>query len=456
MLSFTKLKPGIFLLLLIPPLAVAQNVPPLDAYVQRGMEHNQAFIREQLSTNLQEQLLQEARGKYLPDITLDASYIWADGGRLITIPAGDLINPAYRGLNQVVGEDRFPTDIPNVSEQLLPNDFHETKIRLIQPILNTDIYYNYKAKKAQLSAQEAKQRAYENQLVKEIKVAYYNHLSARGQRLILEDTRTLLEELLRVSTKQVENNRATREVIYGAQAELSRLESQMARAEREENVSRIFFNQLIGRALEEEIDEAQSPEAKPYVFPDLGKLTTAALGRRSEINQLRYGLIASQAATGLSKSYIVPKINLVGDLGYQGFTYQFDDTQDFWFVQVGLTWPIFQGFQNRSRVQQSLLQERQIESRLTEIRDMIALEVAQAYYGLEEATKTRQARQAERQSIAENFRIIRKKYAQNQVPLVAFNEARNAFTTAQLQETIAQYTLKIREAELEAAIHLDD
>ncbi len=444
------------MLLLIPSLAVAQNVPPLDAYVQQGMEHNQAFIREQLSTSLQEQLLQEARGKYLPDITLDASYIWAEGGRLITIPAGDLINPAYRGLNQVVGEDRFPTDIPNVSEQLLPNDFHETKIRLIQPILNTDIYYNYKAKKAQLSAQEAKQRAYENQLVKEIKVAYYNHLSARGQRLILEDTRTLLEELLRVSTKQVENNRATREVIYGAQAELSRLESQMARAEREENVSRIFFNQLIGRALEEEIDEAQSPEAKPYVFPDLGKLTTAALGRRSEINQLRYGLIASQAATGLSKSYIVPKINLVGDLGYQGFTYQFDDTQDFWFVQVGLTWPIFQGFQNRSRVQQSLLQERQIESRLTEIRDMIALEVAQAYYGLEEATKTRQARQAERQSIAENFRIIRKKYAQNQVPLVAFNEARNAFTTAQLQETIAQYTLKIREAELEAAIHLDD
>ncbi|MEO1055078.1 MAG: hypothetical protein AAFX87_30870, partial [Bacteroidota bacterium] len=54
----------------------------------------------------------------------------------------------------------------------------------------------------------------------------------------------------------------------------------------------------------------------------------------------------------------------------------------------------------------------------------------------------------------ENFRIIRKKYAQNQVILVEFNNARNAYTTAQLQEVIAKYNLKSREAALEASANL--
>ncbi|MEM1136547.1 MAG: TolC family protein [Bacteroidota bacterium] len=435
------------------PLYVSSQSPILDAYIQQGLENNQSFLREQLGTKIQSQAVLEARGMYLPDISFDASYIWAGGGRNINVAAGDLVNPAYEGLNQLLGENRYPTDIPNFSEQFLPNDFHETKVRLIQPLLNTDIYYNYQAQKAQLSVQKAKQIALENQLVKQIKVAYYQYLSAQDQVVILKDTRQILEELVNVSRKQVANDKATKDIIYGAQVELSKLESTIAGAERQEQVARLFFNYLLSRDINEEIAREIEIGDQENAFEILNVLQESASSSRAELDQIKYGIEANRASILLNKNYIVPKINLVGDLGYQGFTYQFDDTQDFWFVQLSLSWPIFQGFQNKSKIQKSILQEKQLQTQLKETEDLITLEVAEAYYAYQEAEKIIQSRQFELQNAQENFRIIEKKYALGQAILVQYNEARNAFTTAQLQETIAKYNLKIKEAELESAIH---
>ncbi|MEM8568043.1 MAG: TolC family protein [Bacteroidota bacterium] len=424
----------------------------LETYIETGLQNNQQLIREQLDVEIQREVLREAKGKFLPDIFVDASYIRADGGRIIAVPAGDLVNPAYAGLNQLFGSEQFPANIENVNEQFLPDNFHETKIRLIQPILNTDIYFNRRIQQSQLSAREARQKAFENQLINRIKEAYYNHLSAKEQLAILSATRSILLELVRVSKSQVANDKATKEVIFGAQAELSQLESEIAGAERQEKVSGIFFNYLIGRDLndsilveEEEVLETSQPQR-------LADLTNTALNQRQEISEINFGLEASQSRTLLNKRYVVPEISLVGDLGFQGFGYEFDDTQDFWFLSVGLTWPIFQGHQNKARIQQAVLQEKQLTSRLKETQDLIALEVAEAYYAYEEALKTMEARRAERESAQENFRIIEKKYAQNQVIQVAFNEARNTYTTAQLQEVITKYKVKIRKAALDAAI----
>lgn len=427
----------------------------LDSYIELGLKNNQQLIREQLGTQLAAEKEKEAQGRYLPDVTLDASYIWAQGGRVINVPAGDLVNPAYEGLNQILEENRYPTNIPNVSEQFLPNNFHETKIRIIQPILNSRIYYGYKAQTAQRSAQQAQQEAYENQLIKEIKTAYFQHLAAREQLSILADTKDLLEELLRVNQRLVSNDKATPEIIYAARADVSEIESQLANARKQINTSRIFFNYLLSRDLGDSIlVDAVATSTSSTVSLSLSNLQQQALADRHELAQLRYGLEASNQVVKLNRSYLLPEITAVGDVGFQGFDYTFDDNQDFWLVQLGLTWPIFQGGQNRSRVQQAVLGQQQLESELVDLQQRIALEVAQAYYEWQEAQEALKFRQDERQYAQETFRIVSKKYRQNQAILVELQEARTNFTTAQLSEAIARYDLKIKEATLEAAINL--
>ncbi len=439
-------------LVLLPTLGQTQT---LSDYVELGLQNNQQFIREQLSTQLEQEKEKEARGRYLPNVTFDASYIWAEGGRIISVPAGDLVNPVYAGLNQVLGENRYPTDIANVNEQLLPNNFHETKIRVIQPILNSRIYYGYKAQTAQSSAQQARQNAYENQLTKEIKTAYFQHLAAREQLSILNETRDLLNNILRVNQRLVDNDKATPEVIFAAQADVSGVKGQLANARKQVNTSRIFFNYLLSRDLDESITVDSSLVGTPEVVTaSLNDLQQQALADRHEIAQVRYGLEANKLAIKLNRSYLIPEINAVGDVGFQGFDYTFDENQDFWFIQLGLTWPIFQGGQNRSRIQQSVLSQQKLTSEFVDIKQRIELEVAQAYYEWQEAQETLIFRQDQRKYAQETFRLTEKKYGENQAILVELQEARTNFTTSQLSETIARFDLKIKEAALEAAINL--
>ena len=148
----------------------------LEDYVETGLTSNQQYLKERLNITIAKEESNISKSLFLPDVSFNASYMIADGGRTLGFPVGDLFNPAYATLNQLTNSNQFPTDLENFNEQLLPNDFHETKIRVVQPILNSDVYYGYRAKKSLVSLNEAKADAFKNQLGFEIRKAYYNYL----------------------------------------------------------------------------------------------------------------------------------------------------------------------------------------------------------------------------------------------------------------------------------------
>ena len=177
-----KLRQIIILLSFIQFTIAASAQSILDTYVEEGLISNQQYLKERLSTKIALEESNISKSLLYPDVSFNASYILSDGGRTIGFPVGDLLNPAYTSLNQLTNSNQFPTDLENFNEQLLPNDFHETKIRIIQPILNTEIYYGYKAKKSLVSLNQAKTNAFRNQLEFEIRKAYFNHLKVLEQK----------------------------------------------------------------------------------------------------------------------------------------------------------------------------------------------------------------------------------------------------------------------------------
>ncbi len=46
--------------------------------------------------------LDQARARYLPVLDVAARYSWADGGRTIEFPVGDLLNPVYATLDELL------------------------------------------------------------------------------------------------------------------------------------------------------------------------------------------------------------------------------------------------------------------------------------------------------------------------------------------------------------------
>ena len=440
---------GIFLL--GTSLVQAQDI--LEKYVMEGLENNQSYIKEQLDTKIAQEEQNIARGLFLPEITFNANYTLADGGRLIGFPVGDLFNPAFGTLNELTQSNQFPTDLGDFSEQLLPNNFHETRLRLVQPVINTDIYFGYKARKELTAVNVAKEEAYRNQLAFQIRKAYYDHLKLLEQRTILDSTRLVVKELLRVNTKLVEYDVATKDAVLDAKAQLSDLTAQLAVNERFINTSRIFFNFLLNRELEAEI-EFDFIQPNEMEHSDLTSLKENALANRSEVKQVEGSLKAQEYEVKRNQNFIIPDVNVLLESGYQGFGYEFDDQQDYILFNVGLVWPLFKGGRNRANVRKAKLEERQLGTQLTDLRNNIQLQVADAYYQYQESIKIYESRAIGLANALENFKIVWAQYRQNQVALLQFNDARTKLTNAQLSESIAKYDILIARANLKKTVQI--
>lgn len=425
----------------------------LEAYIEEGFQNNLALQNENLNIEKSIAALREARALYYPQVSFNATYTLAAGGRNIELPLGDLLNPAYGALNQLTNSNSFPT-LENQSEQFLPNDFHETYLQVVYPILNTDIRYNYKAKKELISVQEAKKRAYEDELQKEIKVAYYQYLQVLSVMNIYDETEILLKEVLRVNQKLVDNDLATNEIIYGAEYEIAQLKQQVVEAQKNEQIAKAFFNFLLNKELTSEILADTTLLAQIIENDTLSNLQNQALDNRDEFTQIESGIAANNQAYLLNKASQYPKINVVGQAGFQGFTYSFDSDQDYMLLQFSLVWDLFKGKSNKYKLQQTQIEEDILKTQYAELEQQIQLQVQQAYYEVIAAEQAIITNQSSQISAYQNYNLTKKKYEQGQARYIELIDTQTKYTNAQLSLIVAQYDLLIKQANLERAIGL--
>ena len=433
---------------------VGQHSDILERYIELGIDSNLALQQEELQVSQSIEDLNQARGLFLPEVTFNASYIRARGGRNILIPVGDLVNPIYQQLNALTDQQSFPTNIPNEEEQFLPDNFHDTRIELRQPLFNSEIYHNYRAKQAMIGINESKKMTYEKELIKEIKVAYYQYLRAHAVRNTYLNTKTLLDELLRVNQAMVQNHKATIDVVYRAEFEISDIVSKIAQADKQVTLAASYFNFLLNQDLDSAIEIDSNLVVPERVESELSNLEAQALSSRDELSQLSHALKAQDHLIKLQKGKKLPNVALAAQAGYQGFGYDFNQDQDYALLSLNLEIPLFTGFQNNSKVQRSRIQLRQLELEQENLKNQIRLEVIEAYRSLQAAKSSYDAQKAASRSAAKSFEIIRRKYQENLVLLVEFLDARTEYTNSQTSLAIAQYMVMIRMAELERAVSL--
>ncbi|MGI4870868.1 MAG: TolC family protein [Janthinobacterium lividum] len=442
-------------LLVVKPAAAQLANHTLQGYVETGLTQNVALRREGIAVATATQQVRQAKGLFQPVVQLGATYSLANGGRTIDFPAGDLVNPVYSTLNTLTGTNRFP-QIANVSVQLLPNNFQETKVRIVQPLFNTDIYFNYKAQKELLSSQQARQAAYRNTLRHQIEVAYYQYLQAGAAVAIYHATAQTLAELLRVNQARLTAGLTTNDAVYNTKAQLAGNQRDLATAANRRQLARTNFNYLLNRPLDDSI-AVEEPAGTTLAAPDGASLSTyrtAALAQRPELKQVARAEAAR--ALGLRQrqaARLYPQLNWVTDLGYQGYGYHFDVPQQrFQFMQFALSWDLFRGGIKRGEEQLARLALDDAQAQRADLVQQLQLQVTQAYDNLASAREANTAAVAAELNAEKSFAIVRRRYVEGQAIVLELLDATARQTTAQLARVIAGYDVFIREAELRQAL----
>ncbi len=429
----------------------AQSQSVLEQYLAEGLQNNQRLIQESLEVTSSQLALSESKGLFLPTVNLQSDYTLADGGRTINFPIGDLLNPVYGSLNQLTGSDQFPT-IENVNEQFFPNNFHDTKVRIIQPLFNSDIYYNQKAQQHLLKASEAKKAAYEEELKKEIRVAYYNYWQAVEAIRIYESNEELLEALVNFNQKRHQEDQITLDEVYRSQFELAQLQADMSAAQADEATAKAYFNFLLNKEHDAAIEEDPALTIGSLITENNLVSYEDAMRRRQELEQIRFAQEAQFQAIRLAQGTRLPQVNAVFDMGYQGEDYRFGSEENYWLLNLGFSWSLFKGFRAKRQVEQAKVSLDIIESQEQQLRRQIALEVTRANSAFIAAKKQYRSQELAQKSAEKSFDIMSSKYRESQALLVQYLDARSVALSSRLQLNLSKYRLLASKAQLDRAL----
>lgn len=436
------------IMLIIPLSAIrAQNhATPLDAYLQEGLKNNIVLQQKNISLEKAMLSLKIAQGSFLPTVGFQASYTSGEGGRNISIPVGDMLNPVYTTLNQLTESNAFP-QIENVNQNFFPHNQYDVHVRTSMPLYNSALLYNKKIASQQVMLQEYEADIYKRELVKNIKTAYFNYLSAKEALHIYENALNLTEEGKRVNESLLNNGKGLPAYVIRSESEIESVHARIIEAKNQVHNAQLYFNFLLNRDGELSIDAQYDPAIQvASIEPVPGEFSIQG---REELQQVQQASLINETILKMNKSFWQPKVSAFFDLGSQQQNWQFDDQSRYYLLGLQVDVPIFAGFTNRYKTRQSEQDVRSAQLTQANVQQSINLSVASARHALETALQNYQSAQKQQKAAESYSKLIEKGYKEGVNTFIESIDARNQLTNAQLQTTINQYRVLIAHANYE-------
>jgi outer membrane protein TolC len=340
----------------------------------------------------------------------------------------------YATLNELTHSNGFP-QVQNVEQAFFPKNFYDAHVRTSLPLLNTDLHYNRRVQQGQVILQEYDARVYARELVKNIKVAYYQYLGAREAVNIYASALQLLEQNVAVNQSLLHNGKALPAMLLRAQSELATVSAQHREAQNTVRNAGHYFNFLLNKDQEASIDldpaGVQLPPA-PLAAPTPGQV-------REELAMVQTGEKINQTLVQMNRRFWVPKVSAFLDLGSQAQDWRFNGQSRYYLTGISLDVPVFNGGRNSFKTRQSLLQVQASQLQLQHLSQQLELAADGARNNLNTAYQNYSAAQERLRAAKSYFKLMERGYKEGANSMIEYIDGRNQMTEAQLQLTINTY-----------------
>ena len=411
--------------------------------------------------------LDQARARYLPVLDFDARYSVADGGRTIEFPVGDLLNPVYATLDDLLVQSGQPAQFPRVKNEeirlLLPQE-QNTRLVLAQPVYDPRLGPTVEGTRAQLNRAEADFGGLRARVIRDTKQAYYEWLAAQQQLGVFDATLELARSNLAANESLYRNGKVTRDFVYRAEADLLEIEQQRLAVASRVTIAQSYVNLLRNQPLEAPIPDATIDGATVARYRerlvrriagrrlDAPALGDVATGQRAEIQSLDAAIAGSLAQQDLARAAFKPALAVGAEAGIQGEDYGFGPDERYVLASVVLRSNTFRGGADQA----ALAEARALTDELRATRDLaeqqVRLQVQRAIEQLSVAEASLNTAEKRAEAAGAAFRITARKRDLGQVNQTDFIDARKTQTDADLNLNRVRTEFLARIADLEFAI----
>jgi outer membrane protein len=438
-LFIKNLKLSSFFLIMLSGSVNAQNA--LDEYIAIGLKNNP--VLEQRNITLEKALLslKIARGRFLPTVALQGNYTTGDGGRSIAFPVGDMLNPVYDALS-------IPMQVENVNQNFFPKDFYDAKVRTSMAIFNTDLVYNKKIQQQQILLKEFEVDIYKRELIRDIKTAYFNYLSAQEGIGIYQSALTRALEGKRVNESLLANGKGLPAYVLRSQSEIESINAQLTDAQRQAENAKLYLNFLLNRESTAEINTDFNADLLLVKVPEI--LTQESDSKkREELRQVQTLKTLNGDALKMNQLFWSPRLSGFLDLGAQGENMKYNSQSNYYLLGFQVDVPLFAGFTNRHKIAQSKLDVKNNDLSYTVASQQLNMATEMARNKLITSYQNYLSAQKQLEAAQSYQKLIDKGYKEGVNTFIESIDARNQLTSAQFLVNINQYSVLIAEAGLE-------
>lgn len=419
----------------------------LDKYIEEGLSNNLVLQQKNKDVKKAWYALQYAESFFLPSVSFQGSYQTGGGGRSISVPVGDLMNPVYTTLNQLTGSEKFP-QIKNVDQDFLPTDFYDAKIRTSIPIINTDLQYNKKIEQQKMELKKLDVDAYQLELIKNIKVAYYSYFSALKVIEIYESALMLANENLRTNERLLKNGKGLPSYVLRSKSEQESIQSKITEAKKAAENATLYFNFLLNRNSKDSIVVSSGLSTEFDAAVSLITLQPNT-SERPELKALAEVVQLNSTIIKMNEKYWVPKLSGFVDMGSQAQQFNFSSKSRYYNAGIQLDIPLFAGKRNLIKIQQAQVDKKIAALQLDHTSQQLMLAAATMQNNLVSVYHSYQSSLKSAESAASYQRLIERGFREGVNTFIEDIDARNLLTAAQLQVNISLYNVLITAANFE-------
>ena len=292
-------------------------------------------------------------------------------------------------------------------------------------------------------------------LVQEVKIAYFNILKASRILTVAKQSLELLKAHRDTAQAFYDVGVIPKNDLLYAEVELANGRQFLVRAENGVEMAKSKFNTVLRREINAPVEIEDILNDRPF-STTLDACIAAALENRPEIRSYALRLEQAKSLVKIARSEYYPNVAVVGNYARYGDTPGLAGSlykdQENWYVMAVANWNFWEWGKTKNRVDAGLSRENQAADILTNIRDQITLEVKNAFLLLHEAEKQVQVSKKAIEQAEENFRINTERYREQVGTSTDVIDAQTLLTKVRSDHDNALGDYSISRARLERAM----
>lgn len=392
----------------------------LEDAIRLALEHDPAAIAAEGGiSNAQSDLL-EARGAWLPGLSVNSSYA----------------NSSNQRFDQATG-------------QLVSESYTATAAASYDVFNGGRRFFQHRSAGARLRSADATYRAQRFQTVLRATETFYGAVASEELAGVARQRLERARQQLEFAVTRLEVGTATRSDQLRAELEVGNAELALVDADFALHSARLRLGRLLGVEGGVTPTAGLLPEQAP-ALPSGPELVRRAERNSPDLVAARAQLDERKAARWQTRSVYIPSLRLTG--GYDWFSYQFPPDTRSWSLRLTASLPIFNGFQREAAAARAAVAERSAQARAQDaaLGARVAVEAAVQEIASAERRVTISQRAVE--LAREDMRVQEERYQIGNTTIIELQTSQVALADAEAAQVRARQALGVALARLEAVL----